>query len=196
MARAFSKRAICVSQYSRSSTRSESATAKCEYMPSMTMLGDACRTSRTAPRSSSTTPMRCIPVSTLTCTGVSPPASCAAVTAACAPSSDPTVRVSLASRASASDSAGASASKRIGSVMPPSRSSTPSSTMATAKPATPASNRARAAKRAPCPYPLAFTTPQSWAGAMRWRNVVTLWRIAIKSISAHAGRRVPSIAMV
>ena len=59
-----------------------------------------------------------MPVSTLTCTLCTPPIRAAAATAARAPSRDPIVRVRSWLSASPSASAGASARRRIGAVMP------------------------------------------------------------------------------
>src|SRR5687768_7676491 len=72
--------------------------------------------------------------------------------------------------------------------MPASRSTTPSSTRATATSAAPASSAARATAMAPCPYPSAFTTAQTAAGAATRRTTSTFERMAPRSTSAHAGR--------
>ena len=71
------------------------------------------------------------------------------------------------------------------------RSSTPSSTRATASPMAPPASAARATAAAPCPYPFALTTAQSWAGRTSWDSTRALWVIAATSISAQAGRDVP-----
>ena len=55
----------------------------------------------------------------------------------------------------------------------------------------PPASAARATAAAPCPYPFALTTAQSWAGRTSWDSTWALWVIAARSISAQAGRDVP-----
>src|SRR5665213_2405436 len=92
-------------------------------------------------------------------------------------------------QASASSMAatGGSDSKRIGTSMPASRSTTPSSTRATASQPAPPASAALASVRAPCPYPSAFTTAHSSDGPTSLSSNDALRRAAPTSISAHAG---------
>ena len=55
----------------------------------------------------------------------------------------------------------------------------------------PPASAARATAAAPCPYPFALTTAQSWAGCTSWDSTRALWVIASTSISAQAGREYP-----
>ena len=64
------------------------------------------------------------------------------------------------------------------------RSASPSSVRATARRVAPAPSAARAAPTAPWPYPSAFTTTQSSAGATRRARADTLWAMAPASTSA------------
>src|SRR6476646_6206392 len=77
---------------------------------------------------------------------------------------------------------------RIGASIFASRNCAPSSTSATASDDAPASIAARPIATAPCPYPSAFTTAQTLAGATRARNAATFARTASRSISAQTGR--------
>ena len=87
-------------------------------------------------------------------------------------------------------SAGCSLSTRIGTggAMPAWRSTTASDVRATHRPPAPAPRAARATGTAPWPYPSAFTTAQTPAGATTVRSSSTLAAIASRSTSAHAQR--------
>ena len=79
----------------------------------------------------------------------------------------------------------------MGAAIPAARSSLASRTWATASHAAPASTAARATGTAPCPYPSAFTTAHTWAGAQTACSVMTLAAIASSDTSAHDALTAP-----
>ena len=125
--------------------------ARWVQIPSTTSWSHVAIRARSSARPDGWMPMRCIPVSTLTCTGTDPPMILAASIAASTPSSVVKVSVRCAATAAGMMSAGGSESSRIGAVMLAFRSPRPSSTMATASPCAPPSRKASAAVTAPCP---------------------------------------------